>query len=101
MRPKWPKIASLAKKICTLWFQFFDACFATKGYPFKNILFVETISFWHLVVPLNNFASMINCPWEQGRSNNSPEVMVVVVWGGGGVKYNNPPSPTYSKRFGA
>ena len=37
MRPKWPKLASLAKKTCTLWFQFFDAFFAPKGYPFKNI----------------------------------------------------------------
>ena len=35
--PKWPKLASLAQKICTLWFQFFDAFFASKGYPFKNI----------------------------------------------------------------
>ena len=37
MRPKWPKLASLAQKICTLWFQFFDAFFASKGYHFKNI----------------------------------------------------------------
>ena len=37
MRPKWPKLASLAQKIRTLWFQFFDAFFASKGYPFKNI----------------------------------------------------------------
>ena len=27
MRPKWPKLASLVQKICTLWFQFFDAFF--------------------------------------------------------------------------
>ena len=37
MRPKWPKLASLAQKICSLWFQFFDAIFASKEYPFKNI----------------------------------------------------------------
>ena len=37
MKPKRPKLASLAKKICTLWFQFFDASFASNGYPFKNI----------------------------------------------------------------
>ena len=37
MRPKWPKLASLTQKICTLWFQFFDAFFASKGYPFKDI----------------------------------------------------------------
>ena len=30
MRPKWPKLASLAQKIYTLWFQFFDAVFASK-----------------------------------------------------------------------
>ena len=38
MKPKWQKLASLAQKICTLWFQFFGAVFASKGYPFKNIL---------------------------------------------------------------
>ena len=38
MTPKWHKLASLAQEICTLWFQFFGAVFATKGYPFKNIL---------------------------------------------------------------
>ena len=30
MKPKWQKLASLA--------QFFGAVFASKGYPFKNIL---------------------------------------------------------------
>ena len=38
MKPKWQKLASLAQKICTLWFQFFGAFFASEGYPFKNIL---------------------------------------------------------------
>ena len=37
MTPKWQKLASLAKEICTLLFQFFGAVFASKGYPFKNI----------------------------------------------------------------
>ena len=37
MKPKRQKLASLAQKICTLWFQFFGAVFASKGYPFKNI----------------------------------------------------------------
>ena len=37
MRPTWPKLASLAQKICTLWFQFFDEFFASKGDPFKNV----------------------------------------------------------------
>ena len=36
-RFKWQKLASLAQAICTLWFQFFGAVFASKGYPFKNI----------------------------------------------------------------
>ena len=35
-------------------------------------LFLETISFWHLVGQLNNFASMINFPLVQGRSNKPP-----------------------------
>ena len=37
MTPKWQKLASLAQEICTLWFQFFGAVFASKGYPFKNM----------------------------------------------------------------
>ena len=37
MTPKWQKLASLAKEMCTLWFQFFGAVFASKGYPFKNM----------------------------------------------------------------
>ena len=37
MTPKWQKLASLAQEICTLYFQFFGAVFASKGYPFKNI----------------------------------------------------------------
>ena len=38
MKPKLQKLASLAQEICTLWFQFFGAVFASKGYPFENIL---------------------------------------------------------------
>ena len=38
MKPKWQKLASLAQKICTLWFQLYGAFFASKGCPFKNIL---------------------------------------------------------------
>ena len=37
MRLKLPKLASLAKKTGTLWLQFIDAFFASKGYRFKNI----------------------------------------------------------------
>ena len=39
MKPKWQKLASLAQEMCTLWFQFFGAVFASKGYPFKNIFY--------------------------------------------------------------
>ena len=46
MTPYWQKLASLAQEICTLWFQFFDAVFASKGYPFKNIFEqLDTLSF--------------------------------------------------------
>ena len=37
MKPNRQKLASLAQEICTLLFQFFDAVFASKGYPFQNI----------------------------------------------------------------
>ena len=37
MKPKWQKLASMVQKICTLWFQFFDAFFASKRSNFKNI----------------------------------------------------------------
>ena len=48
MKPKWQKLASLAQKICTLWFQFFGAVFASKGYPFKNIFtYKETALYIH------------------------------------------------------
>ena len=40
MTHKWQKLASLAQEICTLWFQFFGAVFASEGYPFKNILYI-------------------------------------------------------------
>ena len=43
MKPKWQKLASLAQNICTLWFQFFGAVFASKGYPFKNIFGAKTL----------------------------------------------------------
>ena len=38
MMPKWQRLAGLAREVCTLWFQFFGAVFASKGYPLKNIL---------------------------------------------------------------
>ena len=43
MKPKWQKLASLAQEICTLWFQFFGAVFASKGYPFKNMFYPQLL----------------------------------------------------------
>ena len=51
MKLKWQKLASLAQEICTLWFQFFGAVFASKEYPFKNIyvlLLGVTVLVWKL-----------------------------------------------------
>ena len=46
----WQKLASLAQELCTLWFQFFGAVFASKGYPFKNIFpLCFLILFSHLI----------------------------------------------------
>ena len=48
MKPKWQKLASLAQEICTLYFQFFGAVFASKGYPFKNIFVSKAFDrVWH------------------------------------------------------
>ena len=44
-------------------------------------LFSETISFWHLVVPLNNFASMSNCHCVQGNAKKPPSHLPRCVWG--------------------
>ena len=49
MEPKWQKLACLAQEICTLWFQFFDAVFASKGYSFKNIFDFTTAGDWDCV----------------------------------------------------
>ena len=40
---------SLAQEICTLWFQFFGAVFASKGYPFKDIFDFTTAGEWDCV----------------------------------------------------
>ena len=45
------KLASLAQEICTLWFQFFGAAFASKGYPFKNIFAVY--KYQHVILTLD------------------------------------------------
>ena len=61
MKPKWQKLASLAQGICTLWFQFFGAVFASKGYHFKNIFMgyirrIETLSI--VVLKLSNLYAL-------------------------------------------
>ena len=48
MMPKWQELASLAQETCTFYFQFFDAAFASKGYPFKNIFDLHTAGDWDL-----------------------------------------------------
>ena len=53
-------------------------------YVIQTVVFSETISFWHLVVPLNNFASISNCIWMQGKSNKPP-IPTRGVCGGGRV----------------
>ena len=35
----------------------------------------------YLVVPLNNLASMNNCPWLQGKSNKPLPLPMCVCWG--------------------
>ena len=39
MAPGWQRLAGLAREVCALWFRFFSAVFASKGYPFKNMLY--------------------------------------------------------------
>ena len=53
MKPKWQKLASLVQEICTLWFQFFVAVFASRGYPFKSIF--KVISFIIILVEIMPF----------------------------------------------
>ena len=38
MKHKLQKLASLAQEIYTLWFRFFGAAFASKGYPLRTYL---------------------------------------------------------------
>ena len=51
-------------------------------------LVLETIFFGHLVVPLNNFAPVSNCPWVQGKSNSPLPRCVCGGGGGGGNSYS-------------
>ena len=53
-------------------------------YVIQTVVFSETISFWHLVVPLNNFASISNCLLMQGKSNKPPHPHSRCVWRGKG-----------------
>ena len=50
----------------------------------NRFIFREFKNFWYLVVQLNNFAPMSNCPWVQGKSYQPPPPPEVCVWGGGG-----------------
>ena len=54
MRPKWPKLASLVEKICTLWFQFFDALFAY----FKNIFDFATAGDWECMAVVERLPAL-------------------------------------------
>ena len=58
MRPKWPKLTSLAQKICTLSFQFFGALFASIGYPFKNIFDFTTAGDWDYVAAVERLPAI-------------------------------------------
>ena len=58
MTPKWQKLASLCQEICTLWFQFFCAVLASKGYPFKNTLDFTTTGDWDYVVAVERLPAL-------------------------------------------
>ena len=58
MKPKWQKLASLAQEICPLWFQFFGAVFAPKGYPFKNIFGFTTAGDWDCVAAVERLPAL-------------------------------------------
>ena len=58
MKPNWHKLASLAHEICTLWFQFFGAVFASKGYPFKKIFDLTTAGDWDCVAAVERLPAL-------------------------------------------
>ena len=58
MKPKWQKLFSLAKEICTLLFQFFGALLASKGYLFKNIFDFTTAGDWDCVAAVKCLAAL-------------------------------------------
>ena len=45
-------------KICTLYFQFFNAIFASKGYPFKNIFDFTTAGDWDCVAAVESLPAL-------------------------------------------
>ena len=50
----------------------------------NRFIFGDNIFLGFIVVPLNNFASMSNCPWVQGKSNSlitTPPKVCVGGWG--------------------
>ena len=58
MKSTWQKLASLAQEICTLWFQFFGAVFASKGYPFENIFDFTTAGDWDCVAAVERLSAL-------------------------------------------
>ena len=58
MTPKWQKLASLTQEICTLWFQFFGAVFASNGNPFKNIFNFTTAGDWDYVAAVERLPAL-------------------------------------------
>ena len=58
MKSKWQKLASLAQKICTLWFRFFGAVFASKGYHYKNIFDFTTAGDWDCVAVVERLSAL-------------------------------------------
>ena len=48
----------------------------------NRFIFGDNKNFWYLVVPLNNFASVSNCPRVHGKSNKPPSDVCVCVGGG-------------------
>ena len=59
----------------------------------NRFIFGDNKNFWYLVVPLNNFSSMNNYPWVQGKSKKPPPpsrgvccfLFFLFFWGGGGL----------------
>ena len=47
----------------------------------NRYMFRDNMNFWYLVVPMNNFTSMSNCPRVQGKFIKPPP-LPRCVWGG-------------------